>query len=70
VAFGPKGTKWENALAVSDNGSNDLRHRRVANGAERLSRCLVACAMRTKLFYSAGLVRKILVAALRADGGG
>ena len=23
VAFGPKGTKWENALAVSDNGAND-----------------------------------------------
>ena len=36
VAFGPKGTKWENALAVSDNGANDLGHRRVANGAEKL----------------------------------
>ncbi|MCW5626982.1 MAG: hypothetical protein KIT73_19855, partial [Burkholderiales bacterium] len=36
VAFGPKGTKWENALAVSDNGANDLGHRRIANGAERL----------------------------------
>ena len=32
VRFGPKGTKWENALAVSDNGSNDLGHRRIANG--------------------------------------
>ena len=36
VAFGPKGTKWENVLAVSDNGSNDLGHRRVANAAEKL----------------------------------
>jgi hypothetical protein len=36
VAFGPKGTKWENALAVSDNGANDVGHRRVANGAEKL----------------------------------
>lgn len=36
IAFGPKGTKWENALAVSDNGANDLGHRRVANGAEKL----------------------------------
>jgi hypothetical protein len=36
VRFGPKGTKWENALAVSDNGANDLGHRRVANGAEKL----------------------------------
>jgi hypothetical protein len=36
VAFGPKGTKWENALAISDNGANDLGHRRVANGAEKL----------------------------------
>jgi hypothetical protein len=36
VAFGPKGTKWENALAVSDNGANDLGGRRVANGAEKL----------------------------------
>src|SRR6267142_5719673 len=36
VAFGPKGTKWENALAVSDNGANDLGHRRIANGAEKL----------------------------------
>lgn len=36
VAFGPEGTKWENALAVSDNGANDLGHRRIANGAEKL----------------------------------
>ena len=36
VAFGPKGTKWENALAVSDNGANDVGNRRVANGAEKL----------------------------------
>ena len=36
VAFGPKGTKWENALAVSDNGANDLGHRRIANGAEKI----------------------------------
>lgn len=36
IEFGPKGTKWENALAVSDNGANDLGHRRVANGAEKL----------------------------------
>jgi glucose/arabinose dehydrogenase len=36
VTFGPKGTKWENALAVSDNGANDVGHRRVANGAEKL----------------------------------
>ena len=36
VAFGPKGTKWENALVVSDNGANDLGNRRVANGAEKL----------------------------------
>ena len=36
VAFGPPGTKWENALAVSDNGANDLGHRRIANGAEKL----------------------------------
>lgn len=36
VEFGPKGTKFENALAVSDNGANDLGHRRIANGAEKL----------------------------------
>ena len=36
VAFGPKGSRFENALAVSDNGANDLGHRRVANGAEKL----------------------------------
>ena len=33
---GRKGTKWENALAVSDNGANDLGNRRIANGAEKL----------------------------------
>lgn len=36
VAFGPKGTRFENALAVSDNGANDLGHRRVANSGEKL----------------------------------
>jgi hypothetical protein len=36
VAFGPKGSRFENALAVSDNGANDLGHRRVANGAEKI----------------------------------
>ncbi len=36
VEFGPKGSKFENALAVSDNGANDLGHRRIANGAEKL----------------------------------
>lgn len=36
VAFGPKGTKFENALAVSDNGANDLGNRRIANGAEKI----------------------------------
>jgi glucose/arabinose dehydrogenase len=36
VRFGPKGTKWENALAVTDNGANDLGHRRIANAAEKL----------------------------------
>jgi hypothetical protein len=36
IAFGPKGTKWENALVVSDNGANDLGNRRIANGAEKL----------------------------------
>ena len=29
VAFGPPGTKWANALAVTDNGANDLGHRRI-----------------------------------------
>jgi len=33
---GQKETKWENALAVSDNGANDVGHRRIANGAEKL----------------------------------
>ncbi len=36
IEFGPAGTKWENALAVSDNGANDLGNRRVANGAEKM----------------------------------
>ena len=36
VAFGPKGTRFENALAVSDNGANDLGHRRLANSPEKL----------------------------------
>jgi hypothetical protein len=36
VAFGPKGSRFENALAVSDNGANDLGHRRIANGSEAI----------------------------------
>ena len=36
VEFGPRGSRFENALAVSDNGANDLGHRRIANGAEKL----------------------------------
>ncbi|HEX6112341.1 MAG TPA: hypothetical protein VFZ10_08540 [Geminicoccaceae bacterium] len=36
VAFGPEGSRFENALAVSDNGANDLGNRRVANGAEKI----------------------------------
>jgi len=36
VRFGPKGTRFENALAVTDNGSNDVGHRRIANAAEKL----------------------------------
>ena len=36
VEFGPKGSEFENALAVSDNGANDLGNRRIANGAEKL----------------------------------
>jgi hypothetical protein len=36
VAFGPKGSRFENALAVTDNGANDLGHRRIANAAEKL----------------------------------
>ena len=36
LAFGPKGSRFENALAVSDNGVNDLGNRRIANGAEKL----------------------------------
>ncbi len=36
VAFGPKGSRFENALAVSDNGANDLGNRRIANGAEKI----------------------------------
>ena len=33
VEFGPKGSEFETALAVSDNGANDLGNRRVSNGA-------------------------------------
>jgi glucose/arabinose dehydrogenase len=36
VAFGPEGSRFENALAVSDNGANDLGNRRIANGAEKI----------------------------------
>src|SRR5438552_7013585 len=36
VAFGPPGTKWANALAVTDNGANDLGHRRIANSPEKV----------------------------------
>jgi glucose/arabinose dehydrogenase len=36
VRFGPKGTRFENVLAVSDNGANDLGHRRLANSGEKL----------------------------------
>src|SRR5215207_3653444 len=36
IAFGPPGTKWVNALAVTDNGANDLGHRRIANAPEKL----------------------------------
>ena len=36
VEFGPVGSRFENALAVSDNGANDLGHRRIANGAEKM----------------------------------
>src|SRR5690606_37195664 len=36
VAFGPGGSRFENALAVSDNGANDLGNRRIANGAEKI----------------------------------
>jgi hypothetical protein len=36
VAFGPKGSRFEKALVVSDNGMNDKGNRRVANGAEKL----------------------------------
>jgi hypothetical protein len=36
VEFGPKGSRFESALAVSDNGANDLGNRRVSNGAEKL----------------------------------
>jgi len=36
VEFGPKGSRFEKALAVSDNGMNDLGNRRIANGAEKL----------------------------------
>jgi glucose/arabinose dehydrogenase len=36
VEFGPEGSRFENALAVSDNGANDLGNRRIANGAEKI----------------------------------
>ena len=36
VAFGPKGSRFEKALAVSDNGQNDKGNRRVSNGSEKL----------------------------------
>ena len=36
VAFGPKGSRFEKALVVSDNGQNDKGNRRVSNGAEKL----------------------------------
>lgn len=36
LAFGPKGSRFEHALAVSDNGMNDKGNRRVANGSEKL----------------------------------
>ena len=36
LAFGPKGSRFENTLAVSDNGQNDKGNRRVANGSEKL----------------------------------
>jgi len=36
LAFGPKGSRFENALVVSDNGMNDKGNRRVANGSEKL----------------------------------
>jgi hypothetical protein len=36
LAFGPKGSRFEKALVVSDNGMNDKGNRRVANGSEKL----------------------------------
>ena len=36
LAFGPKGSRFESTLAVSDNGQNDKGNRRVANGSEKL----------------------------------
>jgi hypothetical protein len=36
VAFGPEGSRFENALAVSDNGANDLGNRRIANAPEKI----------------------------------
>jgi hypothetical protein len=36
LAFGPKGSRFEHALAVSDNGHNDKGNRRVANSGENL----------------------------------
>jgi len=36
VAFGPEGSRFADALAVSDNGANDLGNRRIANAPEKL----------------------------------
>ena len=36
VAFGPEGSRFENALAVSDNGANDLGHRRITSAPEKI----------------------------------
>lgn len=36
VAFGPPGSRFANALAVSDNGANDLGNRRISNAPEKL----------------------------------
>jgi glucose/arabinose dehydrogenase len=36
VAFGPKGTRFEGALAVADNGAADTGNRRIADSPEKL----------------------------------
>jgi glucose/arabinose dehydrogenase len=36
LAFGPKGSRFENAIAITDNGHNDKGNRRVANSGENL----------------------------------